>query len=250
LLIVEEALSAGIEEVCLIVQKGDEQIFTEFFNVRISMQNFNKLSTRFRAYSDYLSDVGRRIRFVVQEKQEGFGHAVYCAREWTGDEPFLLLLGDHLYRSFTDASCARQLLDVYEKHQLSAVGLMRAPEEAIGNFGTVAGEWIGDERVLSVTEFAEKPTVDYAREKLRVAGIEEDAYLTIFGQYVIRPEIFRILEEHIQHNVRTGGEIQLTSALDELRKREGFLGAMIDGRRYDIGTPEAYVQTLTEYAHD
>lgn len=249
-LIVEEALSAGIEEVCLIVQKGDERIFDEFFNVQISIQNYNKLSNKFRDYSTYLQEIGRRIRFVTQEKQEGFGHAVYSARRWVGDEPFLLLLGDHLYRSSGEAPCAAQLLEVYEKYQTSAVGMMKTPEDAISNFGTVMGEWVGDESVLSVTEFAEKPTVDYAREKLRVEGVEEGTYLTVFGQYVIKPEIFPIIEEHIRHNIRQGGEIQLTTALDELRKRDGFLGAMIDGRRFDIGTPALYVQTLAEYCKE
>lgn len=167
-----------------------------------------------------------------------------------GDEPFLLLLGDHLYRSSIGDSCARQLLDIYEKHQVSAVGLMQTPEEQIGQFGTAGGEWLADDSVLNITEFAEKPTADYARTKLRVENVAEGNYLTIFGQYVIKPEIFQILEDNINNNIRQRGEIQLTTALDELRKRDSFLGAEIKGRRFDIGTPEVYVQTLAEYCRD
>lgn len=105
-------------------------------------------------------------------------------------------------------------------------------------------------RVLSVTEFAEKPTVDYAREKLRIEGIPEGNYLTIFGIYVIKPAIFELLQESIDSNLRQKGEFQLTTCLEELRKRDGFLGAVVNGRRFDIGTPEAYVQTVTEFARD
>jgi UTP-glucose-1-phosphate uridylyltransferase/mevalonate kinase len=250
-LIVEEALSAGIEEVCLICQKEDVEVFDAYFNGPIPIQHANKLPNRFRDYAAYLADMGRRVRFVVQDKQDGFGHAVYCAREWVGDEPFLLLLGDHLYRSNGEVSCSRQLLDLYERHQTSAVGLMKTPEEEISRFGTVMGDWQEDEEnVLAVSEFAEKPTADYAREKLRVEGIEEGRYLTLFGLYVLKPAVFEILEEFIENNLREKGEFQLTSALEELRKRDGFLATLVDGRRFDIGTPEAYVETVAAYCRE
>ncbi len=119
------------------------------------------------------------------------------------------MLGDHLYRSNTEKSCAQQLLEAYQQHGFNLVGLRRTPEDQIANFGTVAGVWIEQEQVLNVTEFAEKPTVDYARSNLRVPGLPEDEYLTIFGQYIIKPQIFEYLEEHIKNNVRERGEFQL-----------------------------------------
>ena len=79
---------------------------------------------------------------------------------------------------------------------------MQTPEEQIGQFGTAGGEWLADDSVLNITEFAEKPTADYARTKLRVENVKEGNYLTIFGQYVIKPEIFQILEDNIQNNIR------------------------------------------------
>ncbi|MFC1601670.1 sugar phosphate nucleotidyltransferase [Candidatus Sumerlaeota bacterium] len=247
-LIVEEAVAAGIEEICLIVRPEDQKLFEEYFHLQIPIEHYNKLPTELRDYTDYLRDLGRRIRFVVQEKQDGFGHAVYAAREWVGDEPFLLLLGDHLYRSDIDVTCTQQVLDVYEQHQVSVLGLMQTPEELISKFGTVAGEWLAEDGLLSVSEFAEKPTLDYARTKLRVAGIPEGNYLTVFGLYVLKPELFEIIEDHVERNLRQKGEIQLTTALEELRKRDGFQGCVIKGRRFDIGTPEAYVQTIGEFA--
>jgi UTP--glucose-1-phosphate uridylyltransferase len=90
--------------------------------------------------------------------------------------------------------------------------------------------------------------VDYARNNLRVAGLPEGEYLTVFGQYIIKPALFEYLEEHIRNNVRERGEFQLTSALDRLRKEDGFLGLTIEGQRYDIGLPEYYLETLKSFA--
>ncbi|UCD41743.1 MAG: GHMP kinase [Chloroflexota bacterium] len=246
LLIVEEALEAGLEEVIIIVQEDDLDDFRSFFNSQVSIENYNKLPPHFQEYAQQLLEIGRRVTFVAQPNQEGFGHAVYCARESIGDEPFLLMLGDHLYRSSNEDSCAKQLLDAYKQHGINVLGLRRTPEDQIANFGTVAGVWLEENRLLNVTEFAEKPTVDYARNNLLVPGIS-DEYLTVFGLYIIKPQIFEYLEEHIAHNVRERGEFQLTSALDRLRQEDGFLGLIMEGRRYDIGLPQYYLDTLQTF---
>jgi UTP-glucose-1-phosphate uridylyltransferase/mevalonate kinase len=248
LLIVEEALDAGIEEVVVIVQEDDLEDFRSFFASQVSIENYNKLPPRFQEYARRILDIGRRVRFVTQKAQEGFGHAVYCARQALGDEPFLLMLGDHLYRSDGPSSCARQLVEAYQRSGTSVLGLRRTSEAHIGAFGTATGVWTEPERLLNVTEFAEKPTVDYARQNLRVPGLPEGEYLTVFGQYVIKPQIFAYLEEHIGNNVRERGEFQLTSALDRLRQEDGFLGLVVDGRRFDIGLPEHYLETLRTFA--
>jgi UTP-glucose-1-phosphate uridylyltransferase len=248
LLIVEEALEAGIEEVVIVVQEDDLDDFRSFFTSQVSIENYNKLPPRFQEYARRIVDIGRRVRFVTQKAQEGFGHAVYCARAALGDEPFLLMLGDHLYRSQGPSSCARQLVEAYQRSGTSVLGLRRTPEADIAAFGTATGVWIEPERLLNVTEFAEKPTVDYARQNLRVPGLPEGEYLTVFGQYVIQPQIFAYLEEHIGNNVRERGEFQLTSALDRLRQEDGFLGLVVDGRRFDIGLPEHYLDTLRTFA--
>jgi UTP-glucose-1-phosphate uridylyltransferase/mevalonate kinase len=247
LLIVEEALNAGIEEVVIIVQEHDLEAFQSFFNVQITIENYNKLPRRSQEYAQRILEMGRHVTFAIQSTQEGFGHAVYCAREAVGNEPFLLMLGDHLYRSGGEVSCARQLIEAYNKHRISVLGLRRTPEDQIANFGTATGVWIEENRVLNVIEFAEKPTVDYARNNLRVPGVHDDEYLTVFGQYIIKPQLFDYLEEHITNNVRERGEFQLTSALDRLRREDGFLGLMMDGQRYDIGLPQYYLETLQNF---
>src|SRR5262249_24101907 len=157
------------------------------------------------------------------------------AREAIGNEPFLLMLGDHIYRSESERSCAQQLVDAFNQHGISVIGLRQTPETELSNFGTVTGDWVEGQSLLNITEFAEKPTAEYARENLVVSGLPDGDYLTVFGQYLITPKVFTYLEEHIHNNVRERGEFQLTSALDRLRQEDGFMGLMIDGKRFDIG---------------
>lgn len=250
LLIVEEALNAGIEEVIIIVQKDDLDEFRSFFNDQVSIENFNKLSPQFKEYSRRILEIGQRVKFSIQTAQEGFGHAVFTARELIGNEPFLLMLGDHIYRSTTDVSCARQLLDTYQKHNFSVVGLRTTSSDKIANFGTVTGNWIEENRLLNITEFAEKPNLEYAQTNLHVSGMPEDQYLTVFGQYVLKADVFDFLETNIRNNIRERGEFQLTSVLDQLRQVDGFMGLMMDGKRFDIGLPDYYLETLVEFRKD
>jgi len=247
LYIVEEALEAGIEEVIIIVQEPDLEEFQAFFNQQITIENFNKLSRPSQEYALRILEIGRRVKFAIQDKQEGFGHAVFSAREAVGGEPFLLMLGDHISRSDGPLSCAAQLLAAFQRHGVNILGLRRTPESGLASFGTVTGVWVEENQLLNVNEFAEKPTVDYARHNLRVPGLPDGEYLTVFGQYVIKPEIFDILAENIANNVRERGEFQLTSALDRLRRTDGFMGLMIDGRRFDIGLPDSYLETLQAF---
>jgi len=247
LYIVEEAIEAGIEEVVIIVQEPDLAEFQAFFNQQITIENFNKLSPPSQEYALRILEIGRRVKFAIQDRQEGFGHAVYAAREAVGGEPFLLMLGDHISRSEGPLSCAGQLLAAFQRHDVNILGLRRTPEAGLASFGTVTGVWIEENRLLSINEFAEKPTVDYARHNLRVPGLPEGEYLTVFGQYIIKPEIFDILAENIANNLRERGEFQLTSALDRLRRTDGFMGLMMDGTRFDIGLPDSYLETLQAF---
>ena len=247
LLIVEEALAAGMEEVIIIVQEQDLPSFQSFFSEQVTIENYNKLPRHFQEYAQKLLEMGQKVKFAIQRTQEGLGHAVYAAREQIGNEPFLLMLGDHIYRSESDRSCAQQLVEAFNQHGRSVVGMRQTGEHDLAHFGTLTGHWLENDTLLNITEFAEKPTVEYARDNLRVDGLESDQYLTVFGQYIIKPQIFDYLEEHIQHNVRERGEFQLTSALDRLRKEDGFAGVMIDGKRYDIGLPDYYLDTLQTF---
>jgi UTP-glucose-1-phosphate uridylyltransferase/mevalonate kinase len=247
LAIVEEAFSAGVEQVCIIVQKADRPVFEELFRVPPPVEHLNKLSRESRRYCDYLLELGHRVHFVEQDSQEGFGHAVFSARDWVGEEPFLLLLGDHLYVPEADVSCARQLVSEYERCGRSVVGLNLTPGREVHHFGAVAGVWERPGETLALTAFCEKPDLEYAREHLRVEELEHDRFLTVFGLYVLTPRVFEFLAENIRHNLRERGEFQLTGCLDRLRREDGFTGCLVKGRRLDLGLPDSYLATLREF---
>ncbi|MCX8092845.1 MAG: sugar phosphate nucleotidyltransferase [Candidatus Goldbacteria bacterium] len=247
LTIIEEAMTAEVEEIGIIIQPTDRKIFEEFFYMPPTIENYNKLSKENQEYSEYLMDIGRRVKLIEQVTQDGFGHAVYCAKDWIGNEPFLLMLGDHIYSSDIEKTCAQQLMDVFEKRGQSVVGLKVTLEEDIKHYGCVAGKWDVKNTEITITEFYEKPDIEYARKHLHVDGMKDNLYLTIFGLYILTPKIFEYLEENIKHNNRERGEFQLTSCLEKLRQEEGFGGCVIKGRRFDIGLPEAYRQTVIDF---
>jgi len=250
LAIVEEALAAGIEEIAIVVQERDRAAFEDIFFLPPRPENFGKLSVEGQKYCDYLAEVGSHVTLLTQDVQEGFGHAVFCARDWVGREPFLLMLGDHLYRADGEVCCARQVMDAYEQLRRSVVGVKPTPAEEIHKFGCVAGSWEEPGSILTVTEVSEKPDLSYARERLVVEGLGEERFLTLFGLYLLSPTIFDYLEGNIRHNVREGSEFGLTMCLDRLRREEGLAACVVRGERFDIGTPDGYRRTLLEYGSD
>ncbi|MDF7825690.1 sugar phosphate nucleotidyltransferase [Pontiellaceae bacterium B12227] len=247
MVIVEQVLNAGIDEVGIIIQEADRQLFEDFFHQRLPIEHLQKLPQEDQRYMQHIMDVGNKVSLIIQDAQEGFGHAVHAAKDWVGNEAFILMLGDHLFSSDTDKPCIQQLIEVYEKTGRSVVGLRETPAEKIKQFGCATGIWESDRDQLSITEFVEKPSAEYARKHLPTQGVKEDHFLTIFGQYILTPQIFQLLEDNISRNVREGGAFQLTSCLDRLRQEEGFVGLRIKGRRFDIGNPEDYRQTIIEY---
>jgi UTP-glucose-1-phosphate uridylyltransferase/mevalonate kinase len=247
MVIVEEAMSAGIEEIGIVAQKGDRALFEDFFKTPPSEELFKKLSPENQEYNQYLQDLGNRITILTQEEQEGYGHAVYCAKEWVNDEPFLLMLGDHLYASDNETSCARQVLDVYEQVGQSVVGLSVMPATILHKVGCVTGFWQESDSILSVTQIYEKPDIEYARSHLHVEGMADDLFLGLFGIYALKPKIFDFLEEQIRQNFRERGEFQLTSCLDRVRQEEGITGYLVKGQYFDMGMPEFYRQTMIDF---
>ncbi|WP_414621836.1 sugar phosphate nucleotidyltransferase [Calothrix sp. CCY 0018] len=248
-LIVEEAVSGGIEEIGIVTQPDDKEVFESYFKNTPDAKLFNKLSKQNQEYCNYLQDLGSKITLLAQDKQEGYGHAVFCAKEWVNNEPFLLMLGDHIYSSDAEQSCARQVLQVYEQVNRSVIGLNSLPAEIIYKAGCITGVWQDNNSILQITQIYEKPTIEYARQNLRVDGMEEDEFLCIFGLYALTPNIFDFLAEHINTNFREKGEFQLTSCLEKLREAEGMTGLVVDGKTFDIGMPNVYRQTMVNFGN-
>ncbi|MEH2106260.1 UTP--glucose-1-phosphate uridylyltransferase [Nostoc sp.] len=247
LAIIEEAISAGITEVGIVVQPDDQEVFEDFLKKPPKKELLEKLSPQNQEYSRYLEDLGSKITILLQEEQLGYGHAVFCAKDWVKNEPFLLMLGDHIYASDIEKSCARQVLDVYEQVNKSVVGLTTTPAENLHTSGCVTGVWQELNSILEVTQLYEKPTIEYAQQHLRVEGMAENEFLCIFGLYLLTPKIFEFLAEHINQNFRERGEFQLTSCLDGLRQSEGMTGYVVKGKCFDTGLPDAYRQTMIDF---
>ena len=196
------------------------------------------------AEAERLEDLSARICYVTQEQPEGYGHAVHCAREFVGEDPFLLLLGDHIFISGARKPCSRQVLDAHAAYDAPISGVQRTGEELLHLFGTLTGRPISaNPNVYEVSEIKEKPDPEYAEEHLRTPGLRRGEYLCFFGMHVLPPAIFEMIEHHIRHNLRERGEIQLTNALEMLRAHTRYLAAEVDGDRLDMGVPLGYVQT-------
>jgi len=236
-IIAEEALESGIEEICVVTAPGDDAVYRKHFRAfdENLLQALGNAAWAVEE-SKLLANLERRLRFAVQEKSEGYGHAVWCAREFVGSEPFLLLLGDHLYISGEERRCARQVLDLAIEEECSVAAVQATREHLIQRYGTAAGKRLpGKANVFQIEQILEKPTPSIAEQHLQVPGLRVGHYLCFFGMHVLSPSIFEILDEHIRQDHRERGEIQLTPALQELARQEKYLAIQTNGRRYDIG---------------
>jgi UTP--glucose-1-phosphate uridylyltransferase len=249
-IIIEECLASGIEDVCIVVSPGGAEPFKKHFS-RLSEEE----RTVFRnkewalAQADALRRMQERITYVEQPTPEGYGHAVYQAKEFVGDEPFLLLLGDHIYISNTKKRCAEQVIETYGLTRCAVSAVQQTPDDHLYLFGTVSGTPIGsDPPTYELKKIVEKPTIEFAAEHLQTLGVKRGYYLCFFGMHVLPPTIFDCLGYHIENNLRENGEIQLTSSLELLRERERYMAVETRGERYDMGVPFGYVETQAALA--
>jgi len=245
-----DLLNAGVEQICLIVQPGEDQTILQYFKAFIDNFCSLKNGERFRTEAEQIRSVLDCLAFVNQDRQEGYGHAVYQGRAFAAGEPVLLCLGDHLFRGKT-TSCHRQLIQAFERcdgKTVSAVNRIRP--EALKGYGTIAGKRLEDTPALiRVSKIVEKPSIEVAARELRVDGLAADEFLGWFGMHALSPTIFDVLEEMIAKEIRQNGEIQLTYAQELQRQREGYFALEIeDGRRFDFGTPQDYITSIAEYA--
>ncbi len=243
----EEAIDSGIEEICIITQPGEEPYYRDYFRrLDDSMVKAFRGKDWAILESEKLAAFGERLHFAEQHSPEGFGHAVYQAKKFVGDEPFLLLLGDHIYISDVKDRCARQLIKVYEQYMLDSVtGVQPTLERLLHLFGTIKGHPIdAGKGVYKAEHIIEKPSIDTAREKLVTPGLPAGNYLAHFGMHVFGPGIFSSLEYLIKNDLREKGEIQLTAAQEHLRQQtDKYWCVVTQGQRYDTGIPYGLMET-------
>jgi UTP--glucose-1-phosphate uridylyltransferase len=208
-IIVEEALESGAGDICVVVCPGDAD-----------------------AYRAAAGPHGKRLHFVEQAKPHGYGHAVWSAREFTGSEPFLLLVGDHLYLSREPRSCARQLVEIAAAEACAVSAVQATLENKLPYYGAVGGHLAENRKGLYVvSEVMEKPTPTVAEQRLIVPGLRAGHYLCFFGMHVLTPAVMNLLGA----DVAAGQATDLSHILARLATRERYLAAELQGRRFDIG---------------
>lgn len=202
-IIVEEALCAGVESICVVVSPGDQP-----------------------AYREAAGELGDWLHFVEQAEPRGYGHAVLAGREFIAGEPFLHLVGDHLYCSRRDSRCAQQLVETAAVESCSVSAVQATRESMLPYYGTIGGRRVGGKKSLYLVEtVVEKPTPTEAEQRLLVPGLRAGHYLCFFGMHVLSPTIMDVLET----------TPDFSAALAMLAQKERYLAMEIEGLRYDIG---------------
>ncbi len=230
--IVEEAIESGIEDI-IIVTGRNKRAIEDHFDRSIELEMFLEKGEKAE-----LLDMVQRISnmvdiyYVRQKEALGLGHAIYSARKFIGDEPFAVLLGDDVIHS--EVPCLRQMMNIYERHGASIVGVQQVPPEDTDKYGIVDGDKF-DERLYRAKSLVEKPCPEEAPAER----------LAIMGRYILNPEIFDILG---QLPPGKGGEIQLTDGIRELGRTQEVMAYEFEGRRYDVGDKFGFVQATIEYA--
>lgn len=231
--IIEEAVASGIEEVIIVTGRGKRSIedhFDKSYELEDTLLKKNKLAE--------LEEIQRisnlvKIYYIRQQEPMGLGHAVLCAKSFIGAEPFAVMLGDDIVVSETP--CLKQLTDVYDFYNSSVVAVQSVLREDVNKYGIIKPKgFIGESKLNYIDSLVEKPKPEQAPSNL-----------AIMGRYVLRPEIFTILENI---PIGKGGEIQLTDAINQLNKHQAVLAYNFEGKRYDIGDKIGYIKATIDIA--
>ena len=229
--VVEEAVAAGIEHILFVTGRG-KRALEDYFDISFELEALLQEKGKDKAFKE-IRDIADMVKiYYVRQKQAlGLGHAILCAREFVGDEPFAVLLGDDIIDA--EKPCLAQLLDVYQKYRGTVLALEQVPMENISSYGCVRANQLSD-RVFEVLDMVEKPK----RE-------EAPSNLAIIGRYVLTPDIFPILEKQ---QPGKGGEIQLTDAIRMLLQEEAVYGCRFDGVRHDCGDKLGFLKATVDMA--
>jgi UTP--glucose-1-phosphate uridylyltransferase len=229
--VVQEAVDSGIQEIIFVTGRGKDAIedhFDEAPELEQILAERGQMET-----VEMLRQIVRMTEVVSvrQKKPLGLGHAVLCARDLVGNEPFAVMLADDLIDG--EIPCIRQLLEIFEEKQESVVALMEVPQEDVHRYGVIKGSEI-KKRLYQIEGTVEKPSAKDAPSRM-----------AIIGRYILRPEIFGILE---RLPTGKGGEIQLTDGLSQLVRERKVFGCEFQGDRYDIGDKFGFVRATVAYA--
>jgi UTP--glucose-1-phosphate uridylyltransferase len=245
-----ELEAAGIEEICIIVQPGEDQVVRDYLNGPgpAYLKRLEKYPA-LREEAGHMRRFAERVSFAIQHEQEGYGHAVYQTKQFAAGEFVLLGLGDHLFRGKPVSPYweLAQMAAVSEGRSVSAVNRIAAGD--LKSYGTIAGRRRADQpRLIDISLIVEKPDIATARSRLHVNDLPPEMWLGWFGMHLLAPSIYEILEEMIQNNIRDNGEFQLTRAQEIQRQRAGYLALEMTGaERFDFGIPDDFVRSVQDF---
>jgi UTP--glucose-1-phosphate uridylyltransferase len=229
--VVQEAVEAGIQEIIFVTGRGKDGIEDHFDEApELEQILADRGQVAMVAMLRRIAEMTEVVS-VRQKKPLGLGHAVLCARDLVGDEPFAVMLADDLIDA--EIPCIRQLVEIFGETQESVIALMEVPQEEVHQYGVIKGSELR-KRVYQVDATVEKP-----------AAKDAPSRMAIIGRYVLRPEIFTILQNL---PAGKGGEIQLTDGLSQLVRERKIFGCEFEGDRYDIGDKFGFVRATVAYA--
>ncbi len=229
--IIEEVVQSGIQEILIITGRNKSPVEDHFDrSVELELELERKGQLALLAEMKAIADLAE-IHYIRQKEPRGLGHAIACARSFVGEEPFAVLLGDDLVHA--RKPCLKQLLEAHERYQGTILGVQEVAREAVSRYGIVDGEQVA-EGLYRVKKLVEKPAPEEAPSRV-----------AILGRYIISPAVFEILA---RTEPGKGGEIQLTDALDELARKEEVYAYIFEGRRYDVGSKQGFLEATVEYA--
>ena len=229
--VVQEAVDSGIQEIIFVTGRGKDAI-EDHFDEAPELEQILAERGQTETVEMLRRIVGMtEVVSVRQKKPLGLGHAVLCARDLVGNEPFAVMLADDLIDN--DVPCIQQLLEIFEEKQESVVALMEVPQEDVHRYGVIKGSEV-KKRLYQVEATVEKPQASQAPSRM-----------AIIGRYILRPEVFAILEKL---PAGKGGEIQLTDGLAQLVRERKVFGCEFEGDRYDIGDKFGFVRATVAYA--
>ncbi|MGD6831733.1 UTP--glucose-1-phosphate uridylyltransferase GalU [Sutcliffiella halmapala] len=230
--IVEEAVASGIEDIIIVSGRGKRAIedhFDKSYELEETLYKKDKMEMLKEVQE--ISSLAN-IHYIRQKEPKGLGHAISVASRFIGNEPFAVLLGDDIVKS--EVPCLKQLIDVYDKYESSVVGVQTVPDEEVSKYGIISPAKEKSLDVYDIHSLVEKPKKEDAPSNL-----------AIMGRYVLTPDIFDILENQ---EPGSGGEIQLTDAINKLNTLNAVLAYDFKGRRYDVGDKFGFIQAQIEFA--
>jgi UTP--glucose-1-phosphate uridylyltransferase len=232
--IIEEAVASGIEDIIIVTGRGKRAI-EDHFDKSYELEETLVKKEKFELL-DEIQDISKlaNIHYIRQKEPLGLGHAIGCASRFIGDEPFAVLLGDDIVYS-PEKPALKQLIDVYERYNSSVIGVQPVAEEDVSKYGVISiGRGEMEPGVFGIDDLVEKPK----RE-------EAPSNYAIMGRYILRPEIFEVLENLPSG---AGGEIQLTDAIKRLNEQQMVVGCEFKGERHDVGDKFGFVRATVEFA--